>query len=231
MDKYNIAICDDEAFDLTKTIELVKRYDFQNQLHVEAFFRAIDLLEAGKQKNFDIILLDIEMDPPSGFDIAKEFAGLDASPTIIFTTKSKAYSLKGYGIAIRYLQKPLSYDVFCEAMDIALSEATAHRLTIQIDGVLHAIQLRDVQYIEILGHYATVHTLADEYRFRTTLKELVGKLPRGYFVSTHKSYIVNLEHVKSATSTNILLDCGSIVPIGRTKSQEFNQALFRFLGR
>lgn len=231
MDKFNIAICDDETLDLTNTIELVKRYDFQNQLHIEAYFRAIDLLEAGKKKQFDIILLDIEMDPPSGFDIAKEFVELDVSPTIIFTTKSKAYSLKGYGIAIRYLQKPLSYDMFCEAMDVALAEATAHRLTIQIDGVLHAIRLRDVQYIEILGHYATIHTFAEKYRFRTTLRELIGKLPRGYFVSTHKSYIVNLEHVKSATSTNILLDCGSTIPIGRTKTQDFNQALFRFLGR
>lgn len=231
MDKFNIAICDDETLDLTNTVEFVKRYDLQNQMHVEAYFRAIDLLEAGKKKHFDIILLDIEMEPPSGFDIAKKFVELDVSPTIIFTTKSKAYSLKGYGIAIRYLQKPLSYDMFCEAMDVALAEATAHRLTIQIDGVLHAIRLRDVQYIEIFGHYATVHTVTDKYRFRTTLRELIGKLPRGYFVPTHKSYIVNLEHVKSATSTNILLDCGSIIPIGRTKSQDFNQALFRFLGR
>lgn len=231
MEKFRIAICDDEALDLTKTIELVKRYDAQNQLRVEVFFRSLDLQEAVKKEKFEIILLDIEMDPPSGFDIAKEFAKLDDSPTIIFTTKNKAYSLKGYGIAIRYLQKPLSYDTLCEAMDVALEEATAHRFTIQIDGVLHAIKLRDIQYIEILGHYATVHTLTNDYRFRATLKDLIRKLPRGYFVPTHKSFIVNLEHIKSASSTDILLDCGVTIPIGRTKSEDFNQSLFRFLGR
>ena len=171
------------------------------------------------------------MEPPSGFDIAKELTSTDNPPIIIFTTKSNAYALKGYGIAIRYLQKPLLYEPLSEALDVAIADATAHRLTIQIDSVWHTVRLRDVQYIEIYGHYANIYTEKRTFRLRTTLKEIMGRLPKGYFVPTHKSFIANLEHITSVTTSEVNLDCGSVIPIGRTKAKEFNQALFRYLGR
>lgn len=231
MDQLNIAICDDEIVDLSQTLELLKIYDNNSQLQISTFLRAADLMERAKQYLFDIVLLDIEMEPPSGFDVAKQLTSTENPPTIIFTTKSNAYALKGYGIAIRYLQKPLLYESFSEALDIAIADATAHRLTIQIENVWHTVRLRDVQYVEIYGHYANIHTDTKTFRLRTTLKEIMGRLPKGYFVPTHKSFIVNLEHITSVTTSEVNLDCGSIIPIGRTKAKEFNQALFRYLGR
>lgn len=231
MDQLHIAICDDEIIDLSQTLELVKVYDSNSQLQITTFLRAADLMEKAKQYPFDVVLLDIEMEPPSGFDIAKELTSTDNPPIIIFTTKSNAYALKGYGIAIRYLQKPLLYEPLSEALDVAIADATAHRLTIQIDSVWHTVRLRDVQYIEIYGHYANIYTDKRTFRLRTTLKEIMGRLPKGYFVPTHKSFIVNLEHITSVTTSEVNLDCGSVIPIGRTKAKEFNQALFRYLGR
>lgn len=231
MDQLHIALCDDEIVDLSQTLDLLKLYDKNNQLLITTFLRAADLMEKAKQYSFDIVLLDIEMEPPSGFDIAKELSSTDNAPTIIFTTKSNAYALKGYGIAIRYLQKPLTYEPLSEALDVAIADATAHRLTIQVDSVLHTVRLRDVQYIEIYGHYANIHTARQTFRLRTTLKEIMGRLPKGYFVLTHKSYIVNLDHITSASNSEIKLDCGETIPIGRTKAKEFNQTLFRYLGR
>lgn len=231
MDQLHIAICDDEIIDLSLTLELVKAYDSNSQLQITTFLRAADLMEKANQYPFDIVLLDIEMEPPSGFDIAKELTSTDNPPIIIFTTKSNAYALKGYGIAIRYLQKPLLYEPLSEALDVAIADATAHRLTIQIESVWHTVRLRDVQYIEIYGHYANIYTDKRTFRLRTTLKEIMGRLPKGYFVPTHKSFIVNLEHITSVTTSEVNLDCGSLIPIGRTKAKEFNQALFRYLGR
>lgn len=231
MDQLRVAICDDEMLDLSQTLELVRLYDKHTQLQISTFLRAADLLETSENILFDIVLLDIEMEPPSGFDVARKLISAENPPTVIFTTKSNAYALKGYGIAIRYLQKPLLYEDLCEAIDVAIAEATAHRFTIQIDNVLHTIRLRDVLYIEIFGHYANIHTNKKTYRLRTTLKEIMIRLPKGYFVSTHKSYIVNLEHITSATTSEVYLDSGVTVPIGRTKSREFNRAFFRYLGR
>ena len=231
MKKLRLGICDDDPKDLAQILELVKLYDTDNQLQVTMFLQAKSLLDAAAQTGFDIILLDIEMEPPNGFDAAKTLIAMPDPPIVIFATKSNAYALKGYGVAIRYLQKPVAKADFFEAMDAAVADATAHRMTFQIDNMLVSIRLGDIQYIETFGHYAVVHTDQDAYRFRSTLKEVMERIPKGYFVSPHRSYIVNLEHIHTATATQILMDCGAVIPIGRKHAQEFNDALYRFLGR
>lgn len=231
MENLRLGICDDETQDLAQVLEMVKQYDIDCQLQITTFLHARDLLHTATTSGFDIAILDIEMEPPTGFDIAKEFISMPNPPIVIFATKSNAYALKGYGVAIRYLQKPIMREAFFEAMDAAIADATAHRLTFQIDTALVSVHLRDIQYIEAFGHYAIVHTADEAYRFRSTLKDVMSRLPKGYFASPHKSYVVNLEHIRSATATEIVLDCGVVVPIGRKRMQEFNDALYRFLGR
>lgn len=231
MEQIHIAVCDDETTDLVQTLDLVKQYDASHQLCLTAFTRADDILEESRKTQFDIVLMDIEMEPINGLEAAKQLTGYAHPPVVIFTTKSNAYAIKGYGIALRYLQKPLLLQELSKALDVAIAEAFAHRLTIQTDNVVHAIPMRDVQYIEVFGHYATIHTRETAYRLRSTLKDLTAKLPQGYFVSTHKSYIVNLEQIRSATSTEAILNCGARVPISRTRQQAFNQAFYRFIWR
>lgn len=231
MESLRIGICDDEMEDLSEIMEMISCYDPNKQLQIESFLHASDLLLAFNKKPFDIAILDIEMEPPTGFDIAKILIASETPPVVIFATKSKAYALKGYGIAIRYLQKPIRQPDFVEAMDAAIADATAHRLTFQLESTLVSVRLRDVQYIEVTGHYIVVHTSRDEYQFRGTLKEISGRLPKGHFASPHKSYIVNLEYVQSATTSKLVLDCGTVIPIGRMRIREFNDALYRFLGR
>lgn len=231
MEKLRVGICDDETQDLVQILEQVKQYDKDGQLQITTFLHARDLLDGAKASGFDIAVLDIEMEPPTGFDVAKELIAMPDPPVILFATKSNAYAMKGYGVAIRYLQKPVTQEDFFEAMDAAVADATAHRLTFQIDTELVSVHLRDIQYMETFGHYTVLHTAKESYRFRSTMKEVMSRLPKGYFASPHKSYVVNLEHIRSATATEIRLDSGAVLPIGRRRMQEFNDTLYRFLGR
>lgn len=231
MEMLHLGICDDAPEDLAQILDLVKQYDHRCQLQVTTFLCAKELLHAAQETHFDITILDIEMEPPTGFDAAKRLIAMPDPPVVIFATKSNAYALKGYGIAMRYLQKPIAIDSFFEAMDAAIADAAAHRLTFQIDTSLVSLPLRDIQYIETFGHYAVVHTAAEEYRFRCTMKELLVRLPKGYFAPAHKSYVVNLEHIRTASASEVVLDCGVAIPIGRKRMKEFNDTLYRFLGR
>ena len=228
MEKLKIAVCDDEAGDLAQLIALVGEYDTECMLDIQVYSNSAELLQAA---DVDIVLMDIEMPAPNGFEAAKKLKARKDPPVIIFTTKSNAYALKGYGIAIRYLQKPLQEKPFYEAMDAAIGEAIAHRLTFEVNETTYAIRLQEIVYIEIYGHYASIHAGKDAYRIRSSLKEIVAKLPRGSFGIPHKSYVVNLEHVRSATNSEILLDNGTRIPVSRRKAAEFSQVLYRFLGR
>lgn len=230
MERVRIAVCDDERVDLDYTLELIKRYDTELLMQVDSYIDADSILTS-EIDSYDIVLLDIEMPPPTGFEVASMLVSKPNPPVIIFTTKSNAYAVKGYGIAIRYLQKPLVESELFRALDIAIEEVTAHRLTFNINDTMYTIHLCEVRYIEILGHYTSVHTISGQFRIRCSLKELIPKLPRGYFAIPHKSFVVNLEYVRCATKSEVVLEDNIRIPISRRKAPDFNDALYRFLGR
>ena len=229
MEKIKIAVCDDEQGDLEHVLGLIHDYDTEGFHQIVAYTNAKEFLEDSEK--FDIVLLDIEMPPPNGFDVARDLAAKQKHPIIIFTTKSNAYAIKGYGIALRYLQKPLAKNELFQALDLAIEETTAHRITFVINDARHMIRLCEVKYIEIVGHYLNIYTIDKQYRVRNSLKELIRTLPKGYFAYPHNSFVVNLEYVKTVTRNEVILDNGVIVPISRRKSADFNSALFRFIGR
>lgn len=231
MGKLRIAVCDDDPIDLDNTISMIEKYDKSKTFDIVSFTQASPLLNATNAGAFDILLLDIEMKAPNGYDVARQITATASPPVIIFVTKSSAYTLKGYGIALRYLQKPLDGAIFEEALDASVQEATAHRLYFTSDDKTVALPLRKILYIEMYGHYATIHTYSSEYRVRSTLRDIQNKLPQGYFALPHKSILVNFEHVLSASKSIIQMDNGTTIPISRHRYREFNDAFFRFLER
>lgn len=226
-----IAVCDDEAVDLAQIQQMIQQYDPQGELRISTFLRAADLLDGERISKYDIVILDIEMEAPTGFEVAQNLVKLSNSPIIIFVTKSSAYTLRGYGIALRYLQKPLLPELFFEAMDAALADVRANRVCFLGDDTTIAIPFREIRYIEMFGHYAVIHTEYKEFRVRSTLKDINAILPHGYFAVPHKSIIVSFNHIRSATSSEVILDNGERIPISRRRQQEFNMAFCQFLGR
>ena len=229
MAEWNIGICDDENIDLVEILNLVKEYDQSGCFHTFTYFSAAELLMSAAP--LDIALLDIEMTEPTGFEAAKELISRKNPPVILFITKSNAYALKGYGIALRYIQKPIDKFCFFEAMDAAVMEVTAHRMAFKINGITYALHLVDIFYIEIYGHYAMIHSRQEVYKLRASVKDIITALPQGYFVRTHKSFIVNMEQIRSATSEDVTLCDGTRIPLSRGRAKEFNDVFNRFLGR
>ena len=99
----------------------------QDGMEVDCAYDGEEALEKIQNNEYDIVLLDILMPPPTGFDVAAALASRQDPPAIIFTTKSDAYAIKGYGIAIRYLQKPLEERALFKALDVAIEDISARR--------------------------------------------------------------------------------------------------------
>lgn len=226
-----IAICDDDKKDLLALREAVNAFDISGAIEVCTFSSATSLYEVGRKKMFDIAILDIEMPPPNGYDIAKKLIETTPAPIIIFLTNSMAYTIRGYGIAFRYLTKPIDQSQLNDALSAATKEASAKRFVFSLDGSSYVIRMDDIYYFEVFNHYTILHTIDRAYTFRATLKEIMLDLPPGYFGFPHQSYIVNFSHVKTAMAKEIHLTNGAIIPISRRKQQEFDNQLRMYLRR
>lgn len=226
-----IAICDDDPNDLHALHSALTQYDTTASIKVSSFTAASDLLVANNQSPFDIAILDIEMKPPNGYEIAQKLVEQDSSPIIIFLTNSTAYAIRGYGIAFRYLTKPIAEDQLAKALDAAICEVHANSFIFTADGTSHIVRMKDIYYFEVFNHHTILHTADQDFTFRATLKEIIERLPNGYFGSPHQSYLVNFMHVQTAMSGELSLTNGAVVPVSRRRQQEFERQLYRYLGR
>jgi len=224
-----IAICDDDYLDLEHIHALVKKYN--ESLDVTLFTKAKDLLSAFSTDFFDLVFLDIEMERPNGYDVAKELMQRKDTPLIVFVTISAEYTLRGYGIAFRYLPKPIIYETLAETLTKALEVMFPKRISIDIPGGKKLIAIHDILYIEVTNHILVLHTSHETYRFRGKLKEIETKLPDTWFSKPHNSFIVNLGRVISTTRTSLKLDNGVIIPISQRNYKSFDRALIQYIGR
>lgn len=223
-----LAICDDNPQDLKQLSELLFTYD--PGIYVDTFVTAAALYESTRQKTYDAVILDIEMESPNGYEIALKLTREEPHPIILFLTNSAAYAVQGYGLALRYLLKPLSIDKLAEAMSAVRQEIRSNRLTITLDGTTHVWKVHDIFYAEVINHRVFLHTNSGVFSFRGSLRDLMVQLPDRWFSSPHQSYIINLLHVKSVSFQAVYLTDGTDIPVSRRKQREFTQSFHRFLG-
>ena len=219
-----ICICDDDKFMCDNLKEMI----LQHGAHViTVFYSAEELLfECENQFPFDCVFLDIQMKSINGIECARKIREYDKKIGIVFLSAIKDYVFEGYEVnAIRYLLKPLETKKCHELLDLITESVTKERQYLLVNK--RKEDCEEILFIESFGHYCAVHT--DEVRVtKVSLSEMSAKLPV-HLVETHRSYIVNLEHVDSVLKDVCLLDDGSEIPISRNSVKKVNQAFMEFI--
>lgn len=223
-----VAICDDDAKDLRHLSNLLMQYD--PSIHVACFESAQALYESTRETEFDAVLLDIEMESPNGYEIALRLSREESHPIIMFVTNSAAYAVQGYGLALRYLLKPLTTEALRDAMDALRQELSNNRVIVTLNGTSHVLKVQDILYAEVVNHHITLHTTKGTCSYRTTLRELMAQMPKRWFCAPHQSYVVNLLHICTASAQEVCMMDGTRIPITRGRQREFLQSFHHFLG-
>lgn len=72
----------------------------------------------------------------------------------------------------------------------------SERIVLKADGALHFIKSADVLWIEAQGDFIKVQASGKVQLVRETLQSMERKLDAAKFLRIHRSYIVNLDHVR-----------------------------------
>lgn len=226
-----VAVCEDDREDMAVACSVLREYDQSGQFEIGEFSSGGALLAAAEQTPWDIVILDIEMQSPNGFDTALKLLELPAPPLVIFATRSMEYTIRGYGVAFRYVPKPVTLEKLSPVLDAAVREVRANRFVFSLDGTAYILHMQEIFYIEVYNHVTTIHTAEGAYSARESLKNILTQLPQGYFGMPHQSYIVNFAHVKTATPREVYLTNGVRVPVSRRRQADFMGQLQSYLGR
>lgn len=222
-----IAICDDEPRDRALLSEYVFRID--SSLNVQQFSSASDLLQTMEKNFYEIVLMDIEMESPNGYDVASKLVQKRDKPLVIFVTKSNEYTIQGYGIAFRYIRKPIDFTLFKEVFCRAINEVVPQKVPITVNGKMILISIKDIVYFEVYGHELKVHLMNITYTYRGALSDIIKELSGTHFAQPHKSYFVNLAYIYRIEHKDIIMVDGSNIPLSILRKERFMEQLNLFL--
>lgn len=230
--KYNIAIIDDELIQREYLFTILNSWKSSNELNIKMFNNAeAFLFDYEENKDYDILLLDIEMEKLNGIELAQKKRRDNEKVQIIFVTGFSDYISLGYDVsALHYLIKPVSTDKLHHVLNKAINilSKKEQNIIIKVDGQNIIIKLNDIIYIESLGHYININTIKkEEFVIKNGINKFMKELNEN-FVIPHRSYIVNLKYVKIITKNSIILDNDKEIPISKNNFEQLNKAFIKY---
>lgn len=229
---YQFAICDDNSADLSYVRGLVEKWakGTGNGVQVEEYGSAESFWFTWEEnKNYDVLLLDIEMAGMSGMELAKKLRAKDRLVQIIFITGYMEYFSDGYDVeALHYLLKPVTEEKLLAVLDRAAErrKTGARALLLSLADETVRVPLYEIRYLEAQRNYVTIHASLN-YTVKRTLRSLETELDEGFF-RTGRSFIVNLRYVKKITRRDIILKDDTAVPLARGYYEAANQAMIGY---
>lgn len=229
--KMKFAICDDNSIDSNYVYELVKKWSNENkyQVDIETFSSAESFLfHYVDNKDYNVLLLDIEMKKMDGVSLAREIRKTNKNVQIIFITGYSEYIAEGYDVeALNYLMKPFKTEKLYEVLNKAVTKIIQnekHLILNTFDEIIR-ISLHDIIYIDVDRNYTTIHSNKN-YTIKMTLADIEKELDERFF-RISRSIIINLKYINRVTKRDVYLTNGSILPLPRGKYESLNKAIIK----
>lgn len=231
---YKIAICDDRQSELSVLSTLVEKWSVhtKNKVNIVTFTSAESFLfDYAEHKDYDILLLDVEMKKMTGIDLAKQIRKENKRVEIVFITSHFEFAGEGYEVdALHYLIKPVKQEKLFSVLDKAVEKLAAEPLSVVITCEGETVKLfeDEILYVESFLHYISIYTTGQEYKIKKNLSAFTEEVS-DCFYRVHRSYLVNLRAVVRISRTGVILKGNVELPLARGKYDDINEAYIRCL--
>lgn len=187
-----------------------------------------------------------------GIDAAREILKIRKIPIIYLTAVTDAASVNRIKETqpAAFLTKPYSINNVRIAIDLAMSNFSKHagagesQFALKAEKSEHAekdvilqmdqnvfikqshkfikVALADIIYAESENNYVHLVTTQRKYTLRLSLQQLEEKISYNRFIRIHKSYMVNMDAIRSFSETEVQVE-NKELPIGRNYKEVFNK--------
>lgn len=242
----HIAICDDDKnfISYIKRMIIESGIGLQNVYFSEYTSGREFIFDLGGGKEFDLLILDMQLGDMDGDDVAKKFRQMYPYAVLVFCSGVQLPTVKSFkATPFRYLLKSYSDEEMIDEMKEVLREVKRNMNEECIVGhyrsVIVKVRIRNIMYItnSKRGSRIFVSNDCEEYGFEEPilvdekLSELQAKYEKYGFEFASSSYIVNMRYVKKIVSNDLILYTDEKLPIARTYFKEFREKFTRNLAR
>ncbi len=238
MEKLKAVIVDDEKIAREVLSNYLGTYCAQKIEIVavcDGFNSAVEVL---RSSDVDLVFLDVEMPFGNGLDVLDSIG--DYEFKVIFTTAFDQYAVEALNKhAFDYLLKPISIKKLMKSVDdvyqvLEKNSQTEEQETktksqfLKIPSPLgyDLVKQSDIVYAKAADNYCEIYLLTGkQYVVSKTLKKVESELSTSGFLRVHKSYLVNIEHIKRFERNfggSLMLEGNLEVPVSSTGKKLLN---------
>lgn len=179
-----------------------------------------------KKEEVDLIFLDVKLPGMNGLDFLKTFE--ETKPLVIMITGDKASAAEAFEQDVcDFIVKPITRTRFVKAVhrakrfaEISKKGTAKEALFVKVNSVLKRVNLQDILFIEAMADYMTINTATNKYVLKSTMKNMMDRLPPKEFVRVHNSFIVRIDKITSIEDARVFLSKKEI-PISRNRRKNF----------
>ncbi|MBR4027560.1 MAG: response regulator transcription factor [Lachnospiraceae bacterium] len=184
-------------------------------LQIEHFLDGEQYFLSHSKDESMLYILDIELNTMNGIDVAKKIRSRGYKGNILFLTAFREYVFHGYDVkALHYLLKPVSSEILHKCLDDVYEQFYGNSFIYRDGSNIVQIPFYHILSFSIVKHYVDITTTDNVYACRLSLKNILVHLPKE-FIQCHRSYIINLRHIRKIAGTTITLSNKTTVSIGR----------------
>ena len=226
-----VAVVDDNVTDAEFVKGILNGWAQLRQVAVQAMvFPSAEsfLFRYAEDKDWDILLLDIEMGSMDGVTMAKRVRQDNEAVQIVFITGYSDYIAEGYEVAaLHYLMKPVNREKLLTVLDRALEKRKQEErcLNLETCGEMVRLPFYEIRYLDVHQNYVTVHAKAD-YTVKRTLGDFEKELD-DRFCRVGRGMILNLKYIQRVTKTEVRLSDGTVLPLPRGAYEPLNRAIIQ----
>mgnify|MGYP003606446250 FL=1 len=231
MKPYICIILADDEIDLLTVISQVKKNPSLQLLG--AFYSAEEALKFINKNKIDVLFLDIEMPEINGLEFRKKVMEISVC---IYITSYPEHAVESFELdTLDYIVKPLKSDRFSikkKKIDDYLElkyKAKLFENSIGGDTIYikegheqTKIKLHDILYLEALKDYTKIVTSQKKHCVLKSIGNILKENNFQSFIRVHKSYAVQKQYISKKNSTEIVLNNGQIIPVGRMYKENLN---------
>jgi len=205
-------------------------------------------IAAIKELQPELVFLDIQLKDGTGFDLLSGLSSIDFK--VIFVTAYDHYAIQAFRFsAVDYLLKPVNPEQLKEAVQRAgnliredfskqmkvLDENLKSvsnknkKIILRTNESIHLLDVKDIICCDSDSSYTTIQTVEGEKIIVSkTLKDFEEMLTECGFYRVHKSYLINLVHIKRFDRQDggyIILTNDLKIPVASRKREEMLELL------
>ncbi|EOS45387.1 hypothetical protein C810_02661 [Lachnospiraceae bacterium A2] len=228
-----IAICDDEKH-MSDHIRAMASDFFRKknrEIQLRTFLSGEDLLNYDGQ--IDILFLDIQMKGMDGLETARKLRADKFRGFLIFITVLKEMVFQSFEVqAYDYLVKPVDEKQFGKTMErlyTSMQNASEGNLLVQQGYERRIVPKDEIVFCEIIDRKIYLNLTSGEVvDYYERIENLESKLD-SHFFRCHRSYLINLKHLKGYKNGTAYMDNGKEVPVSRLRSKEFSSVVLQYM--